>query len=52
MRSDQTGTEILEYTLIIALLLLVGVVGMATLSEKGINNTFQTASAKLEAASL
>ena len=48
---SELGTGMIEYALIIALILLVGVVGMSTLSKKGINSTISTTKTELEIAS-
>lgn len=40
-----------EYALIIALIVLAGMVGMSTLSQKGINTTISTTTTGLETAS-
>ncbi len=41
----------IEYALMIALVVLVGIVGMSNLSQRGINDTFSTAKTGLETAS-
>ena len=48
---EKSGLGMIEYALIIALIMLVGVVGMSTLSQQGINPTLATAKEGLELAS-
>lgn len=48
---NESGLGIIEYALIVALVMLVGIVGMSTLSHQGINPTLQTAAEGLELSS-
>jgi len=48
---SEAGTGMVEYALIIALIVLAGMVGMSTLSQKGINTTISTTTTGLETAS-
>ena len=45
---EELGLGMIEYALIVALVMLVGIVGMTTLSKQGINPTFQTVKEGLE----
>ena len=48
---EESGLGMIEYALIVALIMLVGVVGMSTLAQQGINPTLTTAKEGLELAS-
>ena len=45
---DKSGVGMIEYALIVALIMLVGIVGMSTLSQQGINPALTTAKEGLE----
>jgi Flp pilus assembly pilin Flp len=48
---NKSGAGMIEYALIVALIMLVGIVGLSSLSQQGINSTLQTAKDGLESAS-